>query len=231
VRVVCEKLESKDFVNIMKNSEGSLLRQYEREFAAYGIQAKFEDSAIERIAVRAESENTGARALMTVCESILRDFKFELPGTAVSELSIDSDLIDKHDEVLAKYRELGLRVDVAKAREEADLFCRSFFEKHAIRLQFTDEAVNSLGEEAAEQARSVLQICQQRFKDYQFGFKLIQKNIGKGKFELGKEAVEDADKFLSECVVQSYTDAADAKALKEKDLKNDASDDLTLAAD
>ncbi|MEJ6572126.1 MAG: AAA family ATPase [Akkermansiaceae bacterium] len=231
VRVVCEKLESKDFVNIMKNSEGSLLRQYEREFAAYGIQAKFEDSAIERIAVRAESENTGARALMTVCESILRDFKFELPGTAVSELSIDSDLIDKHDEVLAKYRELGLRVDVAKAREEADLFCRSFFEKHAIRLQFTDEAVNSLGEEAAEQARSVLQICQQRFKDYQFGFKLIQKNIGKGKFELGKEAVEDADKFLSECVVQSYTDAADAKALKEKDLKNDASDDLTLADD
>ena len=231
VRVVCEKLESKDFVNIMKNSEGSLLRQYEREFAAYGIQAKFEDSAIERIAVRAESENTGARALMTVCESILRDFKFELPGTAVSELSIDSDLIDKHDEVLAKYRELGLRVDVAKAREEADLFCRSFFEKHAIRLQFTDEAVNSLGEEAAEQARSVLQICQQRFKDYQFGLKLIQKNIGKGKFELGKEAVEDADKFLSECVVQSYTDAADAKALKEKDLKNDASDDLTLAAD
>ena len=46
-----------------KHSEGSLLRQYEREFAAYGIQAKFEDSAIERIAERAEAENTGARAL------------------------------------------------------------------------------------------------------------------------------------------------------------------------
>ena len=42
-----------------------------------------------------------------VCESLLRDFKFELPGTAVSEFSIDSDLIDKREEVLAKYRELG----------------------------------------------------------------------------------------------------------------------------
>jgi len=180
VRVVCEKLESKDFVNIMKNFEGSLLRQYEREFAAYGIQAKFENSAIERIAARAESENTGARALMTVCEGLLRDFKFELPGTAVSELSIDADLIEKRDEVLAKYRELGKRVDVAKAREEADLYAREFHERHNINIRFSDDAVTLLGEEAAEQARSVLQLCQQRFKDYQFGLKLIEKNTGVG---------------------------------------------------
>jgi ATP-dependent Clp protease ATP-binding subunit ClpX len=211
VRVVCEKLEAKDFVNIMKNSEGSLLRQYEREFAAYGIQAKFKTSAIERIAEKAESENTGARALMTVCESILRDFKFELPGTAVSELRIDANLIEQHDEVLEKYRELGRRVDVAKAREEADLYCREFYEKHALRVMITDDAVNLLGSEAAGKGRSVLQICQQRFKDYQFGLKLIQKNTGQGEFKLGSDAVEDADKFLSECVVQSYTDAADAR--------------------
>ena len=211
VRVVCEKLEAKDFVNIMKNSEGSLLRQYEREFAAYGIQARFEDSAIERIAEKAETENTGARALMTVCESLLRDFKFELPGTAVSELSIDADLFDKHDEVLAKYREMGSRVDVAKAREEADLYCREFEAKHRIRVKFSDAAVALLGEQAAVQGRSVLQLSQQRFKDYQFGLKLIEKNTGQGEFVLDKEAVEDADKFLSECVVQSYTDAAEAK--------------------
>lgn len=215
VRVVCEKLEAKDFVQIMKHSEGSLLRQYEREFAAYGIQAKFEDSAIERIAERAEGENTGARALMTVCESLLRDFKFELPGTAVSELSIDADLIDKRDEVLAKYRELGKRVNVAKAREEADLYCRSFHEQHAIKLKFSDEAVTLLGEQAASQTRSVLQICQQRFKDYQFGLKLIQKNTGQSEFELGADAIEDADKFLSDFIVQSYNDAAVARKEEE----------------
>ncbi|MCP5536040.1 MAG: AAA family ATPase [Akkermansiaceae bacterium] len=231
VRVVCEKLEAKDFVNIMKNSEGSLLRQYEREFAAYGIQAKFHDSAIHRIAERAESENTGARALMTVCESLLRDFKFELPGTAVSELTIDADLIDKRNEVLAKYRELGKRVDVAKAREEADLYCREFYEKHAIRIKFTDEAVASIGAEAAEYARSVLQICQQRFKDYQFGLKLIQKNTGQGEFELGTEAVKDADKFLSESVVQSYTDAANAKTPKKEETLSDSGTDLKLDVD
>lgn len=209
VRVVCEKLEAGDFVNIMKHSEGSLLRQYEREFAAYGIQARFEDSAIERIAERAETENTGARALMTVCEGLLRDFKFELPGTAVSELTIDADLIEKRASVLEKYRELGKRVDVAKAREEADLYAREFQEKHALRIAFSDEAVALLGEQAADKARSVLQLCQQRFKDFQFGLKLIEKNTGVSEFELGKEAVMDADKFLSERVVQSYNTGAD----------------------
>lgn len=211
IRVVCEKLEAKDFVNIMKNSEGSLLRQYEREFAAYGIQAKFEDSSIERIAQQAEKENTGARALMTVCEGLLRDFKFELPGTAVSELCIDADLIDQPEKVLAKYRELGKRVDVAKAREEADLYCRDFHERHGIRITLTEEAVSLLGVEAADQARSVLQLCQQRFKDYQFGLKLIERNIGKDAFELGQDAVNDADQFLSDRVVKSYADAGAAK--------------------
>lgn len=211
IRVVCEKLEAKDFVNIMKNSEGSLLRQYEREFAAYGIQAKFEDSSIERIAQQAEKENTGARALMTVCEGLLRDFKFELPGTAVSELCIDAELIDQPDKVLAKYRELGKRVDVAKAQEEADLYCRDFHEKYGIRITITEEAVKLLGVEAADQARSVLQLCQQRFKDYQFGLKLIERNTGKDEFELGQDAVKDADQFLSDRVVKSYADAGAAK--------------------
>ncbi|MGB2403453.1 MAG: AAA family ATPase, partial [Akkermansiaceae bacterium] len=208
VRVVCEKLEAKDFVNIMQNSEGSLLRQYEREFAAYGIQAKFDHSAIEGIALRAESENTGARALMTVCESLLRDFKYELPGTAVSELVIDADLIEKHEEVLAKYREIGKRVNVAKTKEELAVYCRDFYEQHRIKISFTDKAIGLLGEEAVTHGRSALQICQQRFKDYQFGLNLIQKNIGKDNFELGVEAVDDADAFLSECIVQSYKDVA-----------------------
>ena len=63
VRVVCEKLAAADLENIMKYSEGSLLRQYEREFEAYGIRARFEDSAIGRIAALAEKENTADDAV------------------------------------------------------------------------------------------------------------------------------------------------------------------------
>src|SRR4029077_7511756 len=46
VRVVCDPLAEDDLFEIMKNSEGSIIRQFEREFAAYGINARFEDSAL-----------------------------------------------------------------------------------------------------------------------------------------------------------------------------------------
>jgi len=208
VRVVCEKLSAADLENILKFSEGSLLRQYEREFEAYGIMARFEDSAIGRIASLAEKENTGARALMTVCERLLRDFKFELPGTSVSELSITDELIDKREELLEEYRELGRKVDVEKASRELDAFCRDFQEEHGVELVFKPEALSKLAEEAAAQGRSLLQLCRQRFRDVQFGLKLIQKNTGRMTFEIGPEAVEDPDKYLSDLVVKSYRSGA-----------------------
>lgn len=208
VRVVCEKLSAADLENILKFSEGSLLRQYEREFEAYGIMARFEDSAIGRIASMAEKENTGARALMTVCERLLRDFKFELPGTSVSELSITDELIDRREELLEEYRELGRKVDVEKASRELDAFCRDFQEEHGVELVFKPEALSKLAEEAAAQGRSLLQLCRQRFRDVQFGLKLIQKNTGRMTFEIGPEAVEDPDKYLSDLVVKSYRSGA-----------------------
>jgi hypothetical protein len=53
VRVVCDPLSADDLFAIMKTSEGSLIRQYEREFAAYGIKAVFHDDALREIAARA----------------------------------------------------------------------------------------------------------------------------------------------------------------------------------
>ena len=204
VRVVCEKLEKADFVSIMKFSEGSILRQYEREFEAYGIHAKFEDSAIDKVAEYAEKENTGARALMTVLASMLREFKFELPGTSVSELLINAELIENKEAVLAKYLEEGLRVNIDKVRDEVELYAREFSNKHGVVMDFTEDAVIELAELSSIQGRSVLQICRTKFKDYQFGLKLIQGNNGREIFEICKEAVKDADKFLSDMVVRSY---------------------------
>lgn len=208
VRVVCERLSAHDLECILKDSEGSLLRQYEREFEAYGIKARFEDSAIKRVAEMAEKENTGARALMTVCERLLRDFKFELPGTSVTELRIDADLIDRREARLEEYRTLGKRVDVEKARSELETFCRGFQDEFGVELVFSAEALAKLAGEAAEQGRSLLQLCGQRFRDVQFGLKLIQKNTGRTRFEFGVDSVDDPDKYLSDLVVQSYRGGA-----------------------
>ena len=207
VRVVCEHLEASDLEAILKYSEGSLLRQYEREFEAYGIDLKVKDSGITRIAEMAADEKTGARGLMTVGERILRDFKYELPGTSVTELVLDVDLIDNREKHLSDYRELGQELVVEKARQEVEAFIREFKVKHSVVIKLTDEAVAKLVKMAGEQARSVFQVARQHFKDYQFGLKLIQKNTGQAEFVLTETAVNDPDKFLSELVVKSYKEA------------------------
>lgn len=207
VRVVCEHLEASDLEAILKYSEGSLLRQYEREFEAYGIDLKVKDSGITKIAEMAADEKTGARGLMTVGERILRDFKYELPGTSVTELVLDDDLIDNREKHLGDYRELGQELVVEKARQEVEAFIREFKVKHTVVIKLTDEAVAKLVKMAGEQARSVFQVARQHFKDYQFGLKLIQKNTGQAEFVLTETAVNDPDKFLSELVVKSYKEA------------------------
>jgi len=211
VRVVCEHLEAPDLEAILKYSEGSLLRQYEREFEAYGIDLHFKDSGIKEIAEMAAGEKTGARGLMTVGEKILRDFKYELPGTSVTELTVDEDLIENREEHLKKYRELGKELVVEKARQEVDAFIREFKDKHGVVVKLSDDAVARLVKMAGDQARSVFQVARQHFRDYQFGLKLIQKNTGQGEFVLDDAAVENPDKFLSELVVKSYKDAPDAE--------------------
>ena len=207
VRVVCEHLEASDLEAILKYSEGSLLRQYEREFEAYGIDLKVKDSGITKIAEMVADEKTGARGLMTVGERILRDFKYELPGTSVTELVLDDDLIDNREKHLGDYRELGQELVVEKARQEVEAFIREFKVKHSVVIKLTDEAVAKLVKMAGEQARSVFQVARQHFKDYQFGLKLIQKNTGQAEFVLTETAVNDPDKFLSELVVKSYKEA------------------------
>src|SRR6202022_1164378 len=81
VRVVCEDLDADDLFKIMKYSEGSLLRQYERAFRAYGIEISFDDEALRLIAEAAAAEKTGARGLLTVFEKLFRDYKYYLPGS------------------------------------------------------------------------------------------------------------------------------------------------------
>ncbi|NNE91035.1 MAG: AAA domain-containing protein [Verrucomicrobiales bacterium] len=204
VRVVCEHLEPNDLFEIMKHSEGSLIRQYEREFEAFGIKADFEDGALEKIAELAAKEKTGARGLLTVCERLLRDFKFELPGTAVTDLKIDAELVEEPDSTLADYREKAGQGNKKVAAELA-AFRRKFTEAHGVKLNFEPDAVEEIVRLQEEKRISVLNLCDQLFHDFQFGLKLIQKNTGQDTFELNGEAVKDPDTFLSGLVVASYS--------------------------
>lgn len=204
VRVVCDHLDAGDLFNIMKNSEGSLIRQYEREFEAYGIQAQFTDEALHKIAASASLEKTGARGLMTVSERLLRHFKFELPGTSITELTIGTDLVDDPASTLASLLAGAEVVGDSKVISEITAFRRRFEEEHGVRLTFDSEAVSRVAALSAERGQSALQLCEEKFRDFQFGLQLIRKNTGQKNFPVTAEAVEDPDRYLSNLVVSSY---------------------------
>lgn len=232
VRVVCEHLEKADLLEIMKNSEGSLIRQYEREFEAFGIHAGFRDDALELIAERAAKEKTGARGLMTVCERILRDFKFELPGTSMTEITIDRELIENSTEALRKFQEMDEGFSGSKIVSELNSFRRQFSEQHGVELVFDQDAMKAIEDLSQQRHMSVMKLCSDLFRDFQFGLKLVQKNTGEKIFKLSREAVEDPDAYLSSLVVTSYPEhqrsgapANSAKAEDDSETESDLSED------
>jgi hypothetical protein len=85
-----------------------------------------------------------------------------------------------------------------------DDFARRFAQEHGYVLRFTEEAAALLVSQAQAAGQPVREYCAAKFKDYQFGLKLIARNKGQQEFVLGAEAVEAPERVLSEWVVASY---------------------------
>jgi ATP-dependent Clp protease ATP-binding subunit ClpX len=204
VRVVCHSLSVEDLFLILKGSEGSIIRQYEQDFAAYGIEVLFADAGLKRIAELAGEEQTGARGLMTICERIFRDIKFELPSSKVKRFIVTRDLVDSPAAELQKMLSDPHQEERIVARELVEEFARRFHEYHGMKISFTPAATDRLVSEALEQAQSVRDLCAARFKDFHFGLKLIAQNSGRTEFVIDRDVVEAPDKVLSEWVIASY---------------------------
>lgn len=204
VRVVCQPLSVEDLFTILKSSEGSIIRQYEQTFGAYGIEVLFADSGLRAIAELAQHEGTGARGLMTVCERIFRDFKYELPSTKVKRFVVTKELVENPAAALEALFAEHQQHEKAVTRGLVMEFAARFQEMHGLKLAFTDAAADALAEMAGEQHKHVRDFCAERFKDFQFGLKLISQNTGRTEFVLDVDAVREPDKKLSEWVVESY---------------------------
>ena len=204
VRVVCHSLKVEDLFLILKSSEGSIVRQYEQDFAAYGIEVLFADEGLRRIAERAGDEQTGARGLMTVCERVFRDIKFEMPSTKVRRFVVTSELVDDPAAELKRILTAPEREERMGTRQLVDEYARRFQEAHGMCLRFTEAAADMLVQEALEKGHPIRDLCAKRFKDFQFGLKLIVQNSGQQEFVIDTDAVQAPDKVLSDWVVASY---------------------------
>lgn len=215
VRVVCRSLSIDDLFGILKFSEGSIIRQYQQDFAAYGINVEFADSGLKKIAEMAASEKTGARGLMTICERILRDFKFELPSTNVKQFTVDDNLVENPKVILQRLIEEQKQKDKFTGKDQAIRFAEEFLKEHNLKITFTDQAIQRLMSEADASGKSVAELCRSKFKDYQFGLKLIVQNTSQNCFVIDENAVENPDKVLSDLVVESYRKRRDSEQTTE----------------
>jgi endopeptidase Clp ATP-binding regulatory subunit ClpX len=205
VRVVCYELSVDDLYNVLKHSAGTIIKQYERAFKAYGIDAVFSDESLWKIAEKAHEEKTGARALATVCEKAMREFKFELPSSDITSLVVTPEMIENPAEELGKLLENPGQNRKLIARKLIEEYEEEFRNKHDIGLEFSDDAVELVSQRALEEGTDVKTVCGTIFEDYEHGLKLIKRNTGKAEFTITKEAIEDPSGTLDKWFKKYYT--------------------------
>jgi len=73
---------------ILTEPKNSIVKQYMKLFEMDGISLTFDEKALHFIVKKAVEYKLGARGLRSLCEAILTDGMFELPGTDVKELQV-----------------------------------------------------------------------------------------------------------------------------------------------
>ncbi len=205
VHVICTELDVDDLFHILKHSEGSIVRQYENAFKAYGINVLFSDSGLHQIAEKAIEQKTGARALMTVCEKVLRNYKYELPSTGVVEFVVTEKVVDNPEKELKKIIDDTDYNRNTVMREQVRRYEAMFYADHNLKITFDAEATEVICARASAEEKPITQVCDEILKSYQHGLNLIKQNTRESSFTFPKEVVENPDPMLEEWIRESYT--------------------------
>ena len=213
VRVACNALSKEDLAHILANSEGSVLRQYRDDFKGYGIDFDIGPEAILKIAEAASKEGTGARGLMTILERLFRDYKFELPSTAIKQFSVSSEMIADPSDSLKALKKENAHLQHDVWINDIKRFAAQFETRYGFTLEFKPLAQEALIEETEKQDRTIQSLCEDKFKDYADGLKIINRNNAQTVFKIGKLAVINPDKELSDWVVRSIGNQRHKKSI------------------
>ncbi len=83
-----EPLDRPTLLAILTEPKNALLKQYKKLFDMEGIELVLEDGVMDYIVEKAIEFKLGARGLRTICESILTDAMFELPGSKEKKFTL-----------------------------------------------------------------------------------------------------------------------------------------------
>ena len=101
VIVVFDELTKEDLGEILKNPNNPIILSKKQDFKAYGIDLKFEEAALDKIAEMAAKARTGARGLVGAMEKVLIAFEKHLPSTRIDKLVVTPELVDHPEAELA----------------------------------------------------------------------------------------------------------------------------------
>lgn len=82
-------LDEESLRAILTDPKNAIIKQYKKLFEMDGIELNFDNSALDLIVKKAVEYNLGARGLRSLCEEILTDAMFSLPGSNQTSLLID----------------------------------------------------------------------------------------------------------------------------------------------
>lgn len=112
IRVELSPLSKDDFVRILTEPKGALVRQYQALLATEGLTIEFTQDGLEEIAeiavqVNERTENIGARRLFTIMERLLEDISFEGPGWPDKRISISATYVRERLKDIVKDQDLS----------------------------------------------------------------------------------------------------------------------------
>ncbi|NIR28015.1 MAG: ATP-dependent protease ATPase subunit HslU [Gammaproteobacteria bacterium] len=114
IRVELDALSVEDFMRILTEPDASLTEQYAALMRTEGLELRFAEDGVARIAevawrINERTENIGARRLYTVMERLLEIVSFEASELAGESVDVDANYVDEHlselvsDEDLTRY--------------------------------------------------------------------------------------------------------------------------------
>lgn len=204
VVVNCQELGVEDLFQILKHSEGSIIRQYVQAFEAYGIEITFTDEGLHRLAEIAFPERTGARSLVGVCERTFREFKYHLPHSGPRRLEVTAELVDSPLEVLDRVLSQSAVVRLEELDAVFDRLARDWSQRYGIMLDIRPEALRLLSQKVLDADMKPEDVFAQTFKNYEYGLNLIRERQGVGRFEITPEVVKDPQATLDHWIRNYY---------------------------
>lgn len=112
IRVELSPLSKEDFVRILTEPKGALVRQYQALLATEGLAIEFAKDGLEEIAeiavqVNERTENIGARRLFTIMERLLEEISFEGPRWPDKRINITAAYVRDRLKDIVKDQDLS----------------------------------------------------------------------------------------------------------------------------